>query len=197
MRIQVKIQGTEPLLMHSSRLADPLDSAAKLVAEISKKKNKQESDHKELSRREFMGGIYVDSDGTIILPNANIHAVIIKGAAAFKKGPAAKAGVFVDGHGTLDFPFAGKKTPEALLASGKFTDRRPVKNQGSSTVVRTRPKFEEWGSRFTLEIAEDICDQADVRQWLDNAGRRVGIGDYRPRFGRFKVVEFKPGEAKK
>jgi hypothetical protein len=44
--------------------------------------------------------------------------------------------------------------------------------------------------RFTINILEEQLPVEAVRKILEYAGRYVGIGDFRPRFGRFEVIEF-------
>ena len=193
MQIRVKIQGTRPILFHSGALVDPQNEFAKRLKDVSGKRAKTDADHKEMAKLEFLGSFdgYVDEGGNILIPEANILAAIVKGAAKFKKSPAAKEGVLglVDGDAKFVFPRKGDKSPESLWESGEFVDRRRVVVQRSS-IMRTRPKFKEWSCEFTLEVDETLCNLGEVRQWLDATGSRVGLGDYRPMFGRFELVEF-------
>jgi hypothetical protein len=176
--------------MHSGALIDPQNEFTKALKKVSAKRPKTEADENEMARLEFLGALYVDDDRKIVLPDVNIMATLIKGAAKFKKGKDAQAGVMVESHGTLEFPFKGTATPEALWESGQFSDRRNVKIQRNS-IMRVRPRFNKWASRFALDIDDEICDPADVKHWLETAGARIGVGDYRPMFGRFEVVEWK------
>jgi hypothetical protein len=53
--------------------------------------------------------------------------------------------------------------------------------------MRTRPIFRKWAT--TIQITHDttVIDEAEVFQLLKHAGQLCGIGDWRPRFGRFSV----------
>lgn len=46
-----------------------------------------------------------------------------------------------------------------------------------------------------LEIEETILDPSNVHEMISDAGRRAGIGDFRPSkggpFGRFQLIEWK------
>jgi hypothetical protein len=48
---------------------------------------------------------------------------------------------------------------------------------------------------FTLEIDQTMFDVRFVRQLIEDAGRCIGLGDYRPDrkgpFRKFKVVQWK------
>ena len=47
-----------------------------------------------------------------------------------------------------------------------------------------------WQLGFTIQVQdEQLCPEV-VEVILQEAGRAVGIGDYRPRYGRFEVVSF-------
>jgi len=37
-----------------------------------------------------------------------------------------------------------------------------------------------------------MLDDVTLRQILEKAGNFIGVGDFRPKFGRFEVVEFEP-----
>src|SRR5882757_911382 len=58
-RIRLRLEGTRPLLMHSGRLADPLDPAALDLAHITAKRPKTRADLEEISRREWYGGLWL------------------------------------------------------------------------------------------------------------------------------------------
>ena len=190
MRIQAKIRGTRPILFHSGALVDPQNEFTRRIKEISSKRPKTDADQADISKWEYLGAFYCDDDGKIVMPDVNLMATIIEGAKKFKKGPVAKAGVFVDGHGDFDFPHKGDKSPKALWETKKFADRRRVTIQRNS-IIRVRPRFNDWSCEFELELDEKICNPDDVRQWLETAGHRSGLGDYRPMYGRFEVIEFK------
>lgn len=69
-------------------------------------------------------------------------------------------------------------------------DSRPVVIQRSRT-MRHRSRLENWSVEFELEIDDSLLGDESVHQILTEAGRRVGVGDFRPQkggpFGRFIV----------
>lgn len=188
-KIQVKIRGTRAILFHNGALVDPRNPFARELKKIHAKRPKTDSDQDEIARLEYLGAFYLDDKGKIVIPDLNLMAAIVEGAAKYRKRKDAKEGVLFNGHGVFDFPHKGDKSPDALWKSGKFVDRRPVKVQRNS-IIRSRPRFNEWSCAFELEFDEAICNADGVRQWLDRAGRSA-LGDYRPMFGQFEVVEFK------
>jgi hypothetical protein len=57
-----------------------------------------------------------------------------------------------------------------------------------------RPRIDRWRLSFTLEVDTGMFSPAVVRMLVDDAGKRIGLGDYRPArkgpFGKFVVVEW-------
>lgn len=60
-----------------------------------------------------------------------------------------------------------------------------------NSIMKVRPRFDKWTCAFSLEIDDEICNSDEVRDWLEMGGKRSGLGDFRPMFGRFEVAEFK------
>ena len=57
MRIILEMSGTSPLLMHNEQLADPANSFALAIAQLTSKSEKTPEDQKEIQRLEFMVGL--------------------------------------------------------------------------------------------------------------------------------------------
>ena len=186
--ITFRMRGIALLIMHNNRLADPLDTYTKAIKAISGKRKKVEEDLEEMARLEFLGSLYTNGQNEPVIPAKLIYGMLGgKGGAARKEkeGTAAKAGMFVNGNFPLEYD--GPSAPEELWKDARFRSREPVKVQ-SSTVIRTRPLFEEWGAEVTVEYAPDLISEDMMRRWIEVAGREVGIGDWRPQHGRFEVT---------
>lgn len=54
-----------------------------------------------------------------------------------------------------------------------------------------RPRLDNWELSFTLDVDTEMFDAKIVRILVDDAGKKCGIGDYRPNrkgpFGKFFV----------
>ena len=58
-------------------------------------------------------------------------------------------------------------------------------------IVRCRPQWNNWAADFELEVLNpDILSFKKLREIVDYAGKFLGIGDYRPRYGRFYVTHW-------
>ena len=179
--LRFKISGTSPLLMHNGQLADPMSEHAKSIARITAKRRKVEADHRELARQEFLGGLYL-SGGVPCIPAEMMEAALVKSAMHEKRGPAAKAGLFVPGNIRLDYD--GPSDPHHLWEDPRFRFRCLVR-VGTSRLIRTRPRFDNWACTLTIEYMPDLLNPREVTSFIVTAGTLVGIGDWRPKFGRF------------
>lgn len=180
-----KISGLTPLLMHNGQLADPLNEYAQALSKLTKKRNKTDSDHRDARRAEWIGGLYVDADGAPCLPGEVIEACLVDGAKTLKLGTAAKGGLIVDGDFALDYD--GPKDVTGLWDNGGFMKLAGVKVQ-KARVIRCRPMFPQWRCTFDVQWDETmIKNEAQIIEIVECAGRR-GVGDWRPKFGRFEVV---------
>ncbi|MBF0307554.1 MAG: hypothetical protein HQL41_18140, partial [Alphaproteobacteria bacterium] len=55
-------------------------------------------------------------------------------------------------------------------------------------VMRTRPRFPNWAAEFRIEYLPTVVDKTALEELVASTGELVGIGDWRPRFGRFRVA---------
>lgn len=185
-QIKFHVRGIAPLLMHNSQLANPLNSFAKALKKVTSKKKKTDLDYAEMGRIEFLGGIYTDKEGRPVIPGEMIEATIVAGAKIRRLGKVAKSALIVEGNALLVYP--GPKTAEKLVDDESFRNASLVKvNQ--SRIVRTRPQFDTWECEFTVHYLPDVADADVVKEWVETAGRVCGFGDWRPRYGRFEVLE--------
>jgi hypothetical protein len=122
--LSYRITGVAPLLMHNGQLADPLNSHARAIAEVAKRRRKTEADHLELIRREFLGSLYLQ-DGVPCIPAEMIEAAMVRSAAKERNAVAAKAGLLVESNAKLEYE--GPQDPMALAEDPEFRLRVAVK----------------------------------------------------------------------
>lgn len=72
-------------------------------------------------------------------------------------------------------------------------DKRTVKNpstRGRNT--RYRAIFDNWESNFRIIVQnDDYVTKKLLKEIIEDGGRFIGVGDYRPRFGRFELISLK------
>ena len=178
-----KLTASAPLIQHNGQTADPTNRWSKAIKLISSKRAKTDADYEEMARLEFMAGLYLDENGPIV-PAFMIDALIVNGAKKSKEGQVAKSGCFCLQHARLEYD--GPRTPDELWADEVFHFAAIVRVQ-QSRVSRMRPIFHNWSAVVTLNIEDTMVNVARVDEWLTAAGTQVGIGDWRPQYGRFTV----------
>ena len=131
--------------------------------------------------------LYRDKDGKIFQPAVHIEGALINAAKNFQmKGRKTYMEFFKSSAIVLpqEIPFKIPENPEEYSV-----DERPVVIQ-RSRVLAWRPMWREWEFDFTLRILqESMIDDSTVKEVLEHAGAYMGIGSFRPKFGRFEVIK--------
>ena len=123
-------------------------------------------------------------------------------------------------HVAADYKQTGSRKSIKTIASGVFVpcsdkavllnpkNSKPLKdwevqidkatcgNAGKGTaVVVCRPRFDEWKTRFYVELEDDLLAPDRAEEILSDSGRRAGIGSWRVNkggvYGKFSVTMFK------
>lgn len=182
---KIKIRGLTPILMHNGQLADPISKATLALAELTGKRNKTEADHLAISKCEWLGGLYVDDRERPCLPGEVLESCLVEGAKRHKLGKLAKGGIIVFGNFPLEYE--GPKSIDALWDHGGFLKRSAVR-VGQARVIRSRPMFPKWECSFVIQWDESMIKNEAMLLEIAHSAGQAGVGDYRPKFGRFEVV---------
>ena len=176
----VTIVGTAPILFHGWNVEAVKEKGAAAKGSDAKKSDDLES------------FIYRCDDGTIGIPGSYLIGSVIdkkNGSAKYLQDPRSPR------KSALDLYKAGVVPITIMSSLGKttwdFVDRRRVTVQLAG-ITRHRPAFHA-GWRATFELAvltPEYISPSNLLKVLTEAGRLVGLGDYRPTFGRFQVVSF-------
>lgn len=192
-KIEALIEGVTPLLQH----AFTPNHLATLVENAKKRTGVQDYS------LEWMTTMYIDRQGWLVQPASHIEGAMVKAAASFKmKGRGSKtwkdpikAYCYVTPD-NIPHIYNGDciKAPDETLIDNP-TDHLSVNvmrvKVQRAAVARSRLEVAPgWQLRFGIEVHDEQVRADVVREVLDEAGRAVGIGDYRPRYGRFQVLEF-------
>ena len=187
--LQVTWTGIRPLVLHNGLLADPTNQIVRSIKKLTSKKNKKtDFDNEEIARLEWTGGLYIGVDGKLVIPSDNIERCVQDGAKKSRIGKDVQAAVFcTEPEVVIEHDAIKGRSPESLYAdkSGRFVLRKPVKVT-TSRVIRVRPMIPTgWTLNFSLEYDESIVNARALEQSMQDAGALCGLGDWRPKFGRF------------
>jgi hypothetical protein len=168
--MSITIKGSSPVLMHRFPLEE--------IVAIDKKTPAEQAEIAAYRNPETQ---------ELYMPSVNLQRSLVR-AANYSKGK---------GRATLAKPAAAclLVTPERIGLGTKHFDidsRAVVIAATRGRIVRHRPRLDSWQLTFTVEYDDSLLKETEVRCIIDNAGLRVGIGDFRPEkggsFGRFVVV---------
>lgn len=187
-RFSIDITGTTPLLMHNSRLANPLDPVVKSIKKVTSKTKKTDEDHEEIARLEHAGSLYIDEVVGPYIPGGNIERALLDAARVSRQGKTIERGVFIETN-INPIAYKGPRTTDGLWADENFRHMASVKVQRART-MRCRPVFRDWKTSAEGILDPSIIDFEALSDICTTAGQIIGLGDWRPRFGRF-VAEVK------
>ena len=133
--------------------------------------------------------VYRNDVGDLCIPGEYLRMAIV-GAAKFRQDPRSPRKSAMD----LFKASIISLTPLASVGRKKwdYEDRRRVVIQRSG-INRVRPALRAgWRAKFELLVnLPEYIDRNSLRETIEQAGRLIGLGDFRPTFGRFGIVEFK------
>ena len=180
--IRVEIRGVTPLLIHRfNEQAEQGKATRKMITGSAD------------PREEATKNAYIAKDGSYYFNAFSIPRSMSNAGANHKLKGSRKSLRFV-------VPSAVRMTTDAVtILNGKGpadhfeVDARPVTIPATKgRVMRYRPRFDQWGAEFTLQINDDLLAVETAHQLLNEAGLSIGIGDFRPEkagpFGTFRVV---------
>ncbi len=76
----------------------------------------------------------------------------------------------------------------------ELDSRAVVISATKGRIIRHRPRLDKWGVEFEIEFDDSLLTEKNVRKIVDDAGKRVGVLDFRPEkkgpFGRFIVTSW-------
>ena len=183
MEFRLTLTGTAPLIMHNGRLASTLDPASKAVKQYTSKRKKTDQDYDAIAQLEFHGGLYIDPDVGPYVPGENVQRMCFDAAKMSRRGQHIKRGLFI--HTNINpIAYNGPRTADGLWDDENFRFIRTVVVAGKR-VPRSRPVFTEWlvAAEGTLDESQlNFSEFADI---VEQGGAYVGLGDWRPRYGRF------------
>jgi hypothetical protein len=178
---RVTIRGAADLLLHRYQ-----PEAVEEKAKAAKGSKAKKSDDLE-------SYVYRDHDGILAVPGEYLRMAIVN-AARFRQDPRSPR------KSAMDLYKAGV-VPLTMLAplgvkAWDYEDKRRVVVQRNA-VTRVRPAFKAgWQVTFDLLVnLPEYIDPTTLLDVLNTAGRLIGVGDFRPTYGRFQVSAFSVSEA--
>lgn len=174
--VAVTIRGSAAILFHRWSNEAVAEKAAATKGSKAKKSDNLDS------------YVYRLDNGHLGLPGEYLRQSII-GAARFRQDPRSPR------KSAMDLFKAGVVSITELADLGvdepDYIDRRRVLVQRNA-ITRERPALREgWEARVELMVLlPEYIDRTLLLDVLTAAGRLIGVGDFRPTYGRFGVIHF-------
>lgn len=174
--VNVSVQGASDLLFHRWN-CESVDAKAKAAKNSKAKKEDDVESY-----------VWRNTDGELCIPGEYFRQSIIH-AAKFRQDPRSPR------KSAMDLFKAGVVSLTALAPLGvngwDYLDTRRVTVQRAG-INRTRPAMRTgWNTELQFQIlTPEYIDTNLFQDVLNTAGRLVGVGDFRPTYGRFFIKSF-------
>ena len=132
--------------------------------------------------------VYRTQDGMLAIPGEYLRGAVIN-AAKFRQDPRSPRKSAMD----LFKAAIVVTTPLATLGvkDWDYLDKRRVMVQRQG-INRVRPAMQAgWTATFDfLVMLPEYVDRNMLRETIESAGRLIGVGDFRPTYGRFGITKY-------
>lgn len=175
--VRVQLTGSSDLLFH------------RWNCESIDEKSKSAKNSKSRKTDNIESYVWRNDKGELCIPSEYLRQAIIH-AAKFRQDPRSPR------KSAMDLFKASVVCLDPLSSLGvkdwDYEDRRRVVIQRNG-VNRTRPAMKSgWVSEFQLMILlPEYVEPSILNEVITNAGKLVGLGDFRPTYGRFHITNFK------
>jgi hypothetical protein len=136
--------------------------------------------------------LYLTTDGAPCFPGPNLYRAIIDAGRFIKAG---REKITTTKSSLVPAGIWMREIEIPIIDGAWEPDTRTVVNPATQgRMIACRPRFDRWQLTFTLDVDDKMFSTQLVRQLVDDAGHKIGIGDFRPSrkgpFGRFKVTNW-------
>lgn len=193
MEIQITIEGITPMLLNRFTDAAAEKASSGTTGAIA-------SADRGSPKEQAEGRLYRDEDDNLVIPNPNLFRCILDAGKFFKAG---RSKVTTQKSSLIPACLMiHELTIPIETKEGWTVDTRPVRIPATGgRILCHRPCFNDWKLSFSCELDTEIMGGKLFREIVDAAGKRIGLGDFRPDckgpFGRFVVTHWKESNGEK
>lgn len=184
MEIKITLGGVSPLICN--RFTEAAQQA------VSQSSGSTFRGDKGTPREQAKPKVYTGIKGRPVLPAVNLLASFVEAGRFIKSGRSKLSTT----RSSLVPAGLSIKEPEMQISPSKWeVDSRPVVIPSTNgRIMCHRPRFDEWKIGCTLVVDDTLFSERIIRELVDIAGKRIGVGDFRPSrrgpFGRFEVIKW-------
>jgi len=187
MRFHIEITGTTPLICN--RFTDEAAEKATNGNTGSSAGQDRGTPHEVCEKK-----LYKGLNGDPMIPQPNLMRCIVEGGRFTKVGKAQiTTSKSTQLYSCVDI--AGAEIPLIHKQPWKVDTRAVRIRSTGGRILASRPMFDDWQLEFEVDLDEEILGEKIFRKVVDDAGKRIGLGDFRPAckgpYGKFVVTLWK------
>jgi hypothetical protein len=184
--------GVAPLLHANPQGVARTFPTTRRMKEINSKKTRRtDADYAELADLEVASRVYWDDSIGVYVPTRWVAEAIAKKAFAVAKiSKGATRGALFMTADKVPLTYRGKagvKKVEDVVKNPAFRHAM-ILPQGQIRVEKNSPIFHDWSFQAAMEFDDKTFDRRDLQRIIEETSHYVGFGDFRPTFGRARVV---------
>lgn len=188
MRIEVEITGTTALICN--RFHDEAAEAATNGNRTASAAGERGTPMEQAAKK-----LYYGRDGKVlVVPQPNLLRCLVDGGLFHKAG---KSKITTQRNSLL-YACLDIEDAEIPITHKEpwRVDTRAVRIPSTGgRILAHRPMFDDWSLRFIVVLDTDVVSIKLLRQIVDDAGKKIGLGDFRPAtkgpFGKFVVTQWR------
>ena len=183
MEIEIHIVGITPLICNRFTDAAALEASGGVRGSSAVAERKTPQDIAESK-------LYRGLDGTLMIPQPNLLRSLVDGGKFHKSG---KKQITTKEESMLFacLDIEAAEIPIIHKQPWRVDTRAVVIPSTKGRILAHRPMFDDWRLEFTVSLDTTIVGPGVFRQICDDAGKRIGLGDFRPArkgpYGRYRV----------
>jgi len=162
----------------------------------------EETDQAKISRADkekliWRDKLYFDGEDNVFIPGENIHECLKDGSKYWgQKIPGEGNKTYTDIISSAvvveNIDLGMKKDDDRIIPFGKMVNGNPSKGKKSGCkVYKIRPLLMPWGGSFILHSFDARMSISILKTVISYAGTFRGLGDWRPTYGRFELINIK------
>lgn len=186
MRLNIRIEGTTPLICNRFT-----DAAAE--ASSSGTRGSGSARDRGTPLEIAASKLYTGLDGDPMVPQPNLLRCLVEGG-RFHKAGKTQLTTSKSSHLYACVSIEGTEIPIIYEQPWKVDTRAVRIPSTGGRILAHRPMFDDWALEFEVLLDTEILGAKVFRMVVDDAGNRIGLGDFRPAtkgpYGRFVVTRW-------
>ena len=186
MRLKIRIEGTTALICNKFT-----DAAAEASSSGTRGSGSAKDRGTPLEIAEAK--LYVGLDGKPMIPQPNLLRCLVEGGRFHKVGKT-QLTTAKTSHLYACVSVEGTEIPLVHRQPWKVDTRAVRIPSTGGRILAHRPMFDDWALEFEVLLDTSILGAKVFRMVVDDAGNRIGLGDFRPAtkgpYGRFVVTRW-------